>query len=363
MVLEGRERGRQARRFAEPQELRSSGYEGLILERLVKHVCRVTDVPRACIFVRDRTDPRALIAAAAHGTPLDLVGTRVGADEGVLGRVLASGEPLLVPDCAALGTSVAPQLGEGAARAAFAPVYFEGAVRGVLAVAVTDQNARLDAAQVEILGELAGMAAAALDHASAREAERHTVTAHVAALAAAMDLRDRRTAEHSEDVVWLARMVGSMLQLDSAALLELEFAARLHDVGKIRVPDQILNKPGALDDAEFAVMRCHSAWGAETLSGVPGLEVVATLVRFHHERWDGGGYPDGLRGPCIPLASRIIAVCDAFGAMTCDRPYRDGMPVQDALAELRAGAGTQFDPAVVDAFCEAVATPVSAAHG
>ncbi len=101
-------------------------------------------------------------------------------------------------------------------------------------------------------------------------------------------------------------------------------------------------------------MRCHSAWGAETLSGVPGLEVVATIVRFHHERWDGDGYPDGLAGRRIPPGSRIIAVCDAFGAMTCDRPYRDGMPVDDAIDELRCAAGTQFDPTVVDAFCEAV---------
>jgi HD-GYP domain-containing protein (c-di-GMP phosphodiesterase class II) len=236
-------------------------------------------------------------------------------------------------------------------------------VRGVVAVAVCDENARLDASQIELLCEMADLAAAALDHASARDESRHEVSAHVSALATAMDLRDHRTAAHSEDVVALARMVGEMLQLDQAALLELEFAARLHDVGKIRVPDDVLNKPGPLDPQEREVMRCHSAWGSETLSGVPGLEVVATVVRFHHERWDGCGYPDGLAGACIPLASRIIAVCDAFGAMTCDRPYRAGMPVPDAIAELRSGAGTQFDPAVVDAFCEAVATQVLAARG
>jgi HD-GYP domain-containing protein (c-di-GMP phosphodiesterase class II) len=189
------------------------------------------------------------------------------------------------------------------------------------------------------------------------------VAANVAALSAAVDLRDRRTAEHSEDVVALARLVGHMLQLDPAAMIELEFAARLHDVGKIRVPDQVLNKPGPLDREERSVMRCHAAWGAETLSNVAGLEVVATIVRFHHERWDGGGYPDGLRGARIPLASRIIAVCDAFGAMTCDRPYRAGMRPADALGELRDGAGTQFDPGVVDAFCEAVATQVPVVHG
>jgi HD-GYP domain-containing protein (c-di-GMP phosphodiesterase class II) len=323
----------------------------------------VADVQRACIFVRDRSDPRALIAAAVHGAPIEFLGSRVGADEGVLGRVLRSGEPLLVPDCKAVGHPVVPGFADDATRAAFAPVRFEGAVRGVIAAAVTDDNKRLDTAQIELLCEMSEMAAAALDHASSREDTRQTVGAHVEALATAMDLRDRCTAEHSEDVVMLAGLVGRLLQLDQAALVELEFAARLHDVGKIRVPDEVLNKKGPLDAEEREVMRCHAAWGAETLSGVPGLEVVATLVRFHHERWDGAGYPDGLRGARIPLASRIIAVCDAFGAMTSDRPYRAGMPVAQAVAELRDGAGTQFDPAVVSAFCEAVSTQVSAAHG
>ena len=343
--------------------LRDSGYSALILDRLVRHVCRVADVGRACIFVRDRSDPRTLIAAAIHGAPIELLGSRVGTDEGVLGRVLTSGEPLLVPDCQALGRPVLSGFADGTTRAAFAPVRFEGSVRGVIAVAVTEENARLDTAQVELLCEMSDLAAAALDHASAGDRPGESVGAHVDALAAAMDLRDRRTAEHSEDVVMLAGLVGRMLQLEAAALVELEFAARLHDVGKIRVPDAVLNKPGPLDAEEREVMRRHASWGAETLSGVPGLEVVATIVRFHHERWDGAGYPDGLRGACIPLASRIIAVCDAFGAMTCDRPYRAGMAVAKAVAELRSGAGTQFDPAVVDAFCEAVATHVPAARG
>lgn len=352
------------RRFSAASNLlQDSGYSALVLERLVRHVCRVADVQRACIFVRDRRDPRALIAAAVHGTSMDLLGSRLGADEGVLGRVLDSGRALLVPACDLMADPVAPPFGEGATRAAFAPIRFEGAVRGVVAVAVTDAHARLDASQVDLLCEMSDLAAAALDHASAREDSRESVTAHVDALAEAMNRRDRTTADHSEDVVLLAGMVGRMLQLDSPALVELEFAARLHDVGKIRVPDAVLNKPGPLDARERKVMESHAAWGAETLSGVPGLEVVATIVRFHHERWDGAGYPDRLGGACIPLASRIIAVCDAFGAMTSDRPYRAGMRPAEALAELRASAGTQFDPAVVDAFCEAVVTQASTARG
>src|SRR4029079_15974881 len=132
--------------------------------------------------------------------------------------------------------------------------------------------------------------------------------------------------------------VGGLLELEPASLLELEFAARLHDVGKIQVPDAVLNKPGPLDDDESDVIRCHAAWGSETLSRIPGLEAVAAIVRFHNERWDGRGYPDGLSGGPIRLASRIISVCDAYGAMTCDRPYRYAMPSEDALREIRASS-------------------------
>jgi len=180
------------------------------------------------------------------------------------------------------------------------------------------------------------------------------MSAHVAALSAAMDMRDRRTARHSEDVVRLALVVGELIHLERASLVELEFAARLHDVGKIRVPDAVLHKPGPLDENEYEVIRCHSAWGAETLASIPGLEAVAAVVRFHHERWDGGGYPDGLRGARIPLASRIICVCDSYAAMTADRPYRLAMEPDQALAEVREASGSQFDPMIVSALAEAV---------
>jgi HD-GYP domain-containing protein (c-di-GMP phosphodiesterase class II) len=120
----------------------------------------------------------------------------------------------------------------------------------------------------------------------------------------------------------------------------------------------VLNKPGPLEPHENEVIRCHATWGSETLSRIPGLEAVATIVRFHHERWDGAGYPDGLRGARIPLASRIISVCDAYGAMTADRPYRRALDPGDALDEIQSGSGSQFDPDVVRAFVEALAATV-----
>src|SRR5581483_5737341 len=146
--------------------------------------------------------------------------------------------------------------------------------------------------------------------------------------------------------------LGRQLGLDGVELADLGVAARLHDIGKIGVPDSILLKRGSLNEAEQQIMRCHPTWGAETLERVPGLAGVAAAVRHHHEQWDGRGYPAGLSGEDIPLASRIIFVCDAFAAMTSTRPYRRALDVRQAVRLLVAGAGAQFDPRVVGAMCE-----------
>ena len=172
------------------------------------------------------------------------------------------------------------------------------------------------------------------------------------ALVCAVDLRDAYTGEHSESVAEMARRVGARLGIAGGNLRLLGLAARLHDLGKLGVPDAILHKPGPLDELEWQRMRRHSALGAEMLANVPGLELVAPLVRWHHERWDGRGYPDGLRGEAIPLECRVICACDAFHAMSAERPYRPALDPARALAELAAGAGEQFDPDVVEAVIE-----------
>jgi two-component system, cell cycle response regulator len=157
------------------------------------------------------------------------------------------------------------------------------------------------------------------------------------------------------DIGELALAVGRELHLGPEALDEVARAAELHDVGKIAVPDAILDKPGPLDPVEWSFMRRHPLIGERILLAAPALRPVARLVRSSHERWDGGGYPDGLRGDEIPLGARVVAVCDAFDAMTTDRPYREPIPESQAIAELRRCAGTQFDPMVVDAFCRVLA--------
>jgi HD-GYP domain-containing protein (c-di-GMP phosphodiesterase class II) len=161
---------------------------------------------------------------------------------------------------------------------------------------------------------------------------------------------DAYTGSHSRDVVELVLAVCDRLGLDARARRHAEFAALLHDVGKVKIPPEIINKPGPLDDAERALMNLHTVVGEEMLGQVGGLlGEVGRIVRSSHERWDGGGYPDGLAGEGVPVAARIVAACDAWSAMTTDRSYRVRLSHEQAVAELRACAGTQFDPRVVDA--------------
>jgi diguanylate cyclase (GGDEF)-like protein len=157
--------------------------------------------------------------------------------------------------------------------------------------------------------------------------------------------------EHLSAVSEMAVATGRELGLDEAELETLQIAGRLHDIGKVAIPDAILHKPGPLDDDERAYVQRHSVVGERIISAAPALINVAELVRSVHERYDGGGYPDSLARDQIPLGSRILAVCDAYHAMTTgQRPYRKPVPHDDAIAELRCGAGSQFDPLIVRAF-------------
>jgi len=171
----------------------------------------------------------------------------------------------------------------------------------------------------------------------------------IAALASALEERDRYTGEHSESVVDLTARVGEALALRGSDIEQIRTAALLHDIGKVGVPDEILHKPGKLDEREWEIMRQHPVIGERILRAIPGFGAIARMVRHEHERWDGGGYPDGLAGTAIPVGSRIILACDAYHAMTSDRPYRKAMPHSDAMSQLTANAGSQFDPDVVQA--------------
>ncbi len=174
--------------------------------------------------------------------------------------------------------------------------------------------------------------------------------ASVHTLVAAVEAWDPTTRAHLERT---QRYAGALIGVVDAALAadrRLSYGFLLHDVGKLGIPAAILDKPGPLDPREWQVMHTHPLLGVRIVAGMPFLGPAVDVIGCHHERWDGAGYPHGLRGAEIPLAARVFAVCDAFDAMTSDRSYRRALPVERALDELRTGAGTQFDPTVVAAF-------------
>jgi len=189
-----------------------------------------------------------------------------------------------------------------------------------------------------------------LEVARLQEREAQVLFAAIKALASAVDAKDRYTARHSRVVTRLALLLADAIQLPSEERYVLELSAWMHDVGKIGVPDSILTKPGSLTKEEFAVMMAHPVKGGEIVGEIEELGRVADVIRHHHERVDGSGYPDGLRGEAIPLASRIILIADAFEAMTADRSYRHGFDREAALRELQEHSGTQFDANLVSAF-------------
>jgi two-component system, cell cycle response regulator len=172
-------------------------------------------------------------------------------------------------------------------------------------------------------------------------------------LVRALAERNPELSTHLQDVAGLAERVALRMSLPEDQVDLVRHAAELHDVGKVAIPDEILSKPGPLDEREWEFIRRHTLIGERIIGAAPALAEVASIVRSTHERWDGTGYPDGLRGQAIPLGSRVVAVADSFDAITSERPYSPARTPAEALREIRDCAGTQFDPAVVEAFCSA----------
>jgi putative nucleotidyltransferase with HDIG domain len=329
-----------------------TGYAGLALDRLARQACEVLRAEQSCIMVRDPSDRRVAIAAASHGIPDEMLGSRVVLDRGPLGHAFAFGRT-----AAGREPDADPWTdGWDAPRVtACAPIGARPEVRGALSATSCEGRRRFSDGEVSVLRELAEVAGDALDHAGTSTTMLADIGPQLDRVVNQLSAHDRQTGLHCEAVVAIALAMGKRLGMRRACLLELELAALLHDLGKIAVPAEILSKPAPLDEGERTMVERHPVVGAELLRGLPGLEPVATIVRYHHERWDGQGYPDGLSGDRIPLASRIVSVCDSFDAMTSDRPYRAALRRDAALAELHENAGGQFDPWVVDSFHDELA--------
>ena len=236
-----------------------------------------------------------------------------------------------------------------------APLIWQDEVVGMLAVG-SKRHGVFTALDAQFVGAVATQVTAIvrmaqlvdeLQEATARLGEAQAET--VMMLAAAAEAHDRETGLHLLSIRTTAEALARELGYADAAVHDLGLAAVLHDIGKISVPDTVLSSSGSLQDDEWELMKRHTLWGAEFLSGKPGFDLAATVARSHHERWDGGGYPDGLTDGDIPEAAAIVTVADSFDAMTHDRPYKLGRPIEDAIQEIAACSGKQFSPRVVEA--------------
>jgi hypothetical protein len=239
------------------------------------------------------------------------------------------------------------------------PLHFsDGRLYGTLCAASHDAMPSLGYRELQFLHVFARIVADQLEREEiqGQALELESQASAAATLIAAVDARDSYTGEHSQAVLAHAVAVARDLGLNVSEVREVELAALLHDIGKIAIPDAILHKDGALTDEEWEVMRAHPIFSERLIGNVPQLADLAPMIRAEHERWDGSGYPDGLAGEQIPLASRITLVCDAYHAMTSDRPYRKAMSPERARDEIAGGAGTQFCPTAAQALLRVLAT-------
>jgi diguanylate cyclase (GGDEF)-like protein len=326
------------------RELASASNLDHILQRVVEMTAELLGSPRTSIWLHGEDGwvvPRALhgyTGAQREG----LAGRRF--DPRRTRRLLDNPDPIVLgPE--ELADVVDDRLDPGASYAV-APFEVEG--RGAFIVAALPDEGQYSDRELRLFGGLAHQAKLAIANASNYEGLERTFVSTVEALANALEANDEYTSTHARWITDLALRVGRDLGLGDAALKRLELGALLHDIGKIGVPGTILAKPGRLSATERAVIEMHPVLGEKIIAPIDRLHEVRVIVRHCHERWDGRGYPDGLAGERIPLEARIIFVCDAYHAMTTDRPYRRKLGHPEAVRRLRDAAGSQFDPRVVD---------------
>jgi diguanylate cyclase (GGDEF)-like protein len=319
-----------------------------VVDRIVELSARTLGSARASVWFQD-TSGGEITAKAIHGYP-ELVRERMarlrfGHDDAV--AFLEGREPFVPTEeeYAALdGVSADVRAGS---PFAVAPLTLDGGRLGCIVIGAPD-GAEFSEAQLKLLAGIAHQAKLALTNAGNFQSLEKTFIETVEALANALEANDEYTSSHARWITDLSLKVGQGLGLDGRSLKRLELGALFHDIGKIGIPEAILSKPGPLTDAERLIVEKHPELGERIIAPIDRLEEVRPIVRHCHERYDGTGYPDRRAAEDIPIESRIILVCDAYHAMTTDRPYRKRLPREEAIRRLEEGAGTQFDPDVVE---------------
>jgi putative nucleotidyltransferase with HDIG domain len=277
--------------------------------------------------------------------------------------VVRQGRPLIFNPSNGSGVAENVDAMTGALAAVCVPLHASDGVIGAIAVGSRDRNARFTGDDVRLLSTIANHLTVAIGNTELYASLQEAYLATVRSLAAAVDAKEPHMRGHSERVAAFSRSIAENLGLSHDQRTALEMAAYLHDIGKIGISGQILRKPGPLDEEETSTMRHHPLIGANILRPVAFPWSIGPVVRHHHERYDGGGYPAGLRGEEIPILARVLAVADAYEAMVADRPYRKSLTAEGALGELTTCAGTQFDPRVVDALIQVLRDSDAESHG
>lgn len=315
------------------------------LHKVLDHACSLLSAKNASLMLLE-SDRQHLRIREAKGLSQQVIdNTRVKLGERVSGKVALQGHPVSLPR----GLSAS---GEELEAALCVPLKVSDKVIGVLNVRGHHEANEFTDDDIDLATRLASMSAAAIENAELHNKLQNLFVESITALANAIDARDPYTRGHSERVAAFSVLIAERLNFTAEEIWNLRNAALLHDIGKIRIRDNILNKPDKLSNEEYEEMQRHAVYGAGIMMPVKSFRPLIPYILHHHEWYNGAGYPDRKRGNEIPLCARIICVADSFDAMTSDRPYRQGMPVEKAINIIRENRGSQFDPDIADIFIE-----------
>ena len=330
------------------------------LSKLVKQITQMTqrtlqaNASSVLLFDDEERELRFEIAEGKSEKALRKM--RLNAKSGIVGWVAQHKKPIIINDVTKdqrFNRSIDEVTGFTTKSVICVPLIVHRKAIGVIEVLNKADGSDFNEQDLDALTSVASTAAIALENAQLHQSVLSAYKSTIKALAAAIDAKDHYTRGHSQRVMEYALIGGTSLSLPREGLEILEYAGILHDIGKIGIADGILSKPGPLDEQEWGIMRQHPKIGSDILKDIPFLEKARILVLHHHERYDGRGYPDGIKGEDIPIGARLIAIADAFDTMTTDRSYRAAISVDSAITKLSKHSGTQFCPFAMEAFVSA----------
>ena len=321
-----------------------------VLQQIMDNAIKMLNASAGSLMIIDpETDIMEIEVAV--GLPEKVIKeTRIRMGEGIAGKVAQEQKPRLLKKGIKEQESKSEIKAIEIPSALCVPMIFRDSVIGVLNVKGKPGGGNFGESNVELLTMLASQAAIAIVNAELHKSLKSLFVNSIKALANAIEARDEYTRGHSERVTEYSVKMAEMLEFEHDEIEKIRYAALLHDIGKIKIKEEILNKPGRLTNEEFKIITEHPTFGAKIMSPVKEFREILPYMYHHHERFASGGYPDGVKGDSIPLAARIISVADAFDAMTSDRPYRTAMDVEKAVGEINRNSGVQFDPRIVKVF-------------